>query len=1126
LLDQGKEGIAAFQAQAETLGIVIGKDGAEAAHQFEQGMGTLKGALMGVSIAVGTALLPYMISFVEYAVGIIVAIKNWAAAHQELIVNIAKVAAIIGGAGGLLLAVAGVLAILPALAAAFAFIISPIGLVVVAIAALVGAFAFFPKVREVVLDVLRAITQEVGAQIAVFGTIAKAIWKLVTGDIKGAWETAKSAPQSAVDGWKSAGQGFDSVTGAIGKGIDGLKFKLPEMGKAVEGIEPPIHKAGGAAEQFQKQVDELIKSVTKENNEARALAAALTFLENHHVSAAIIAEKLGKTLLEVSAYAEKHGIVLEDVVIRNARVAASQKLMDDALEEGKKKIAETTGSFAALELKLALLSGTFTRDQLVEAYADDIVKAGNAAKDMGKKLGDHQQALYDDASAFVKSRDAAKAWREELEKLGKEHLTVPTIEITRGVFSPEFLKQLGEIHHATDEARKALADLQSQAGRGVAVSARAENIVTTSQLHQTEASINLDAVTKAMADFQTKGKSFAETTQLLGDDFLSAAQQAKDLGISVDETLVKQVNAQELWNRKQFGDLVSLGAQYRTTGEFVDDYTKSLIDQARGIVAATQASIEMQDAFGRLADDFSSAIADFLVEGKSLGASIKNMFQDLGRSISRTLFDEMLAPLKNQLKDLGAIISEKLTSVSSKISSSVGGAVSGLFAEGSKIGKKLGDTIGSVAGPLAAAGIGMAISAIANAIGKGRRTANEFVQQTQNQFGTDLGKDVEAFNALASSGHASASQLLDAYKNITGLIDQFKTDAAAFASKGSTEAKVVKQAWDTMTQNFGPDFVKVLGPMGDKLKELGVDVTQATGDVAAAAKALDDFENSVESIVKRTTADADDADALAEAMKRLQAAGVPLRTILAANGDAIKKAVAQLQDLGRDVPQVLLDLNAAMSDLGAAAQQTASQFEDAVDSMLKSITSYADNANVLVEALTRAQQQGKPDSLILEALGDQIKKTVEQMQALGLSIPPILQQYADKVAQTGDAAKAATKSFTQTGPSLQEMLHQYQEAYANGFRTSQALGSPNASTYYRSPAGIAAIQPAGATASQTQSISIQQDGGVTVHITGTVTNETVTQLIESLERNQSNSAAKLIKLLKKDWNGVGQTLPA
>jgi hypothetical protein len=36
----------------------------------------------------------------------------------------------------------------------------------------------------------------------------------------------------------------------------------------------------------------------------------------------------------------------------------------------------------------------------------------------------------------------------------------------------------------------------------------------------------------------------------------------------------------------------------------------------------------------------------------------------------------------------------------------------------------------------------------------------------------------------------------------------------------------------------------------------------------------------------------------------------------------------------------------------------------------------------------------------------------------------------------------------------------------------------------------------------------------------------VTQLIESLERNQSNSAAKLIKLLKKDWNGVGQTLPA
>jgi phage-related minor tail protein len=824
----------------------------------------------------------------------------------------------------------------------------------------------------------------------------------------------------------------------------------------------------------------------------------------------------------------------------------------------------------------------------LSAFVQDLVRTKEvttAVEEAMKKLGEQHDAPEAIAATFAAVlsktnsipaaldavRDKLNAVRAEAVKTGKDlgNLNVIAVLDDNTQHAEAFKKSLEDIKRATQEASLTLADLRTPDRREQVVTRRTQNVVTTSELHQAEASVNLDAFKRAAAEYLAEGKSMAEVTQLIGSDYVAAAETARKYGIAIDETTqqqLKQIAVQQMATKgledierlKQLPDIVVnavqqmwlaganwdaiikvLGPDIIAASEAAKELhlqlpktTKDQLEAAAADARRAQAAKEFQQAMtqamGQLIADFNRGLTDAIFHAKSFGEAIKDVFLNASKNITTIILTQMTAPLTEAMQGLGKKLAGLFSDggVFGNLFNKLGDKISGMFGGlGENAGKKIGGLIGSVAGPLAAAGIGAAISAITNAIGKGRRTANKFGEEVQNPFGADLGKDVAAFNALASSGHASAKQLLDAYNNVRSLIDQFKTDAGAFAAKGSTEAKVVKQAWDTMTQNFGPDFVKILGPMGDKLKELGVDVTQSAGDIDKAAQVLDNFESSVESIVSQTTASADSADVLVEAIKRLQDAGVPLKVILDANGDAIRNAVDQLKDLGRDVPDTLQQMADAIDQLGDSAAEGTRKFNDAVASIVSSTTSYADNANVLEEALKQLIAKGTPTSLIIDANGDAIAKTAAQLTALGKDVPPNIAALADQIAKTSKAAKDATTNLAGNG--VEKMLHDYAAAYAHGFEVANRL-SPSGSSLAYHAATTGNFNPSVGTISgvnttgQPATVNVQHQG-VVVNINGDASKDVIDKITTALETNQRQFLDKTVLSIKRVWNGVGPT---
>jgi hypothetical protein len=137
-LNQGKAGLAAFQTQAEELNLVIGADAAAAADNFNDGLNLMKNAQLGLSNAVGEALLPTLTKLVEFVTGVIKEFGAFAGAHPGLISAVFGLAAALTGAGGLLLGLTAVLAILPSVAAGFALVGGAATAAIVGVAA-VGA---------------------------------------------------------------------------------------------------------------------------------------------------------------------------------------------------------------------------------------------------------------------------------------------------------------------------------------------------------------------------------------------------------------------------------------------------------------------------------------------------------------------------------------------------------------------------------------------------------------------------------------------------------------------------------------------------------------------------------------------------------------------------------------------------------------------------------------------------------------------------------------------------------------------------------------------------------------------------------------------------------------------------
>ena len=156
LMKDGAAGIDALRQKARDLGLTISTEDAEAAHVFEKALFDLWAVIKRATFAIGAAATPAIQEFVTWLTGAVKTAVAWINANRGLIVTILKLAAgvVVAGVGlmvlGKVLVAAGLAvkvfsmalsvasAVISAVGAVIGFLTSPVGLVIVAVAALAG----------------------------------------------------------------------------------------------------------------------------------------------------------------------------------------------------------------------------------------------------------------------------------------------------------------------------------------------------------------------------------------------------------------------------------------------------------------------------------------------------------------------------------------------------------------------------------------------------------------------------------------------------------------------------------------------------------------------------------------------------------------------------------------------------------------------------------------------------------------------------------------------------------------------------------------------------------------------------------------------------------------------------
>jgi len=178
---------------------------------------TLQANLKDTAMTLGTALMPMLIKLMEIITPIIEKIAAWIEEHPKLATGILIAVGALGGlllAGGFLLPmVSSLIAFLPILGAAFTAMLGPVGLIVLAIAAVIAIGVLLYKNWDTLAEK------------------ASEIWDKIKNVFSGAWEAAKEWGLNMVKGlW----EGIKSLNSWIGEKVKG--FAKGIFDKVKEGL--------------------------------------------------------------------------------------------------------------------------------------------------------------------------------------------------------------------------------------------------------------------------------------------------------------------------------------------------------------------------------------------------------------------------------------------------------------------------------------------------------------------------------------------------------------------------------------------------------------------------------------------------------------------------------------------------------------------------------------------------------------------------------------------------------------------------------------------------------------------------------------------------------------------------
>lgn len=414
VLQQGGDALRRMRGEAEAMGLTVSTDAANAADVLDDSIGALFATLRKLVFEIGSAVAPMLTDFVNWIRGVVSAATKWVMANQEVIRYAVGVGAAILGAGAAIVAVgaiiygigsaisavlaiasgvgaffSGLVALLSAVAGAavamWSAVLTPVGIIVAAVAVMIGAFLYFSGT----IDALVAqFNDTFGAIAGIIGdTFAGVRDALASGDIVAAGQVAMSglraliqaawtgilklwygAIYSLAEAWEviasTAADVFDrvvtAITGAFDEAVNWVAKKIVSLARflGVDEIVLGVKVDDKMAEEMFRGMDRDTKALSdKRNAELEARSAARERELNDKIKA--LEDAYGQDTGAAQKDLEAARKELQDIKDEQARRRAERKEADKkpaAVPEFAIPAIDTSGASKASE-KLASRGG-------------------------------------------------------------------------------------------------------------------------------------------------------------------------------------------------------------------------------------------------------------------------------------------------------------------------------------------------------------------------------------------------------------------------------------------------------------------------------------------------------------------------------------------------------------------------------------------------------------------------------------------------------------------------------------------------------------------------------------------------------------------------------------------------
>ncbi len=456
-LELGSAGLAEFQKQAEKMGLAIGPEAAAQADKFNDNIRQMEAATLGLSLAIGNALLPKLNEMAVAVTNGVVKLKDFAAEHEDVTRTALATGTVLGVTGAVAGGMAALGIILPKVAAGFGFVKGGIDTVAAAGRSLtiLNDVEKFGELGTALTLIGETSTLAAGGLVAVSAALGVGIGLLIDYAIAG------TRVEAALDGftkslqvaWGSESEMLATTTAAadvlknkygvaIDRGnmsIDQWRVAVTKALQAHQALDTGLQENIKNIRANQTAVNEFLKTI---GGQGPALKATGDLIREMFGPKVIDAEALKKAEEAAKKFREQ-----VDAMKESADKLKETKALETALVELQKagvpaiELVESLGK-KALELAQALDASGKPVPPLIESLAnatqwlDETKKAMESNTDAGIKMGaetEEQARLFnrmgqamDDLIARTPAYVAAtKKWGEALP------LNVP------GVYSPD-----------------------------------------------------------------------------------------------------------------------------------------------------------------------------------------------------------------------------------------------------------------------------------------------------------------------------------------------------------------------------------------------------------------------------------------------------------------------------------------------------------------------------------------------------------------------------------------------------------------------------------------------------------------------------------------------------------------